>query len=345
MQAWKIGILYGGLCCGGLALVAELRAQAETPTLPDSESHEVPAVNIKTKTLGGIQFWGDVQFFHGWHIQQNVFSKHYRLLDERDVRHAWGTLEECRAKLDEIKRTEKLPPMSGEAVILLHGLGRSDKSMQAMQSHLARQGYYVVNFNYPSTRVSLDESADYLHGVIESLEGIDKIHFVPFSMGGLVVRTYLSEHRDPRIGRMVMVGVPNLGADLASSLQHNWAYKLLIGPAGQQLIAAENGFAKQLPIPEFDFAIIAGERGNEAGYNPLIPGDDDGTVSVECTRLPGADDFLTIRTIHPFLTKSPTALECTVRFLKEGRLRAEGERQPIPVPALAADDSPAAKAP
>jgi hypothetical protein len=136
---------------------------------------------------------------------------------------------------------------------------------------------------------------------------------------------------------MVMIGVPNLGADLASTLQHNWAYKLLIGPAGQQLVAEADGFAKQLPTPEFEFAIIAGERGTEAGYNPLIPGDDDGTVSVACTRLPGADDFVTIRTIHHQLTRSPDSLDYTVRFLREGRLRKEGDKQPIPEPPLKAD--------
>ena len=29
-------------------------------------------------------------------------------------------------------------------------------------------------------------------------------------LGGLVVRAYLAEHRDPRIHRMVMLGVPNV---------------------------------------------------------------------------------------------------------------------------------------
>jgi hypothetical protein len=55
------------------------------------------------QTLGGRQFWGDVQFFRGWRIQRNIFTGHYRLLDEHDFRHAWGTLDECRAKLEQVR--------------------------------------------------------------------------------------------------------------------------------------------------------------------------------------------------------------------------------------------------
>ena len=63
------------------------------------------------KTLGGRQFWGDVLFFHDWRIQQNVLTHHYRLLDGKDYHHADGTLEKCKAALEQIKKDQKLPPM------------------------------------------------------------------------------------------------------------------------------------------------------------------------------------------------------------------------------------------
>jgi len=297
-------------------------------------------VRIRARTLGGLQFWGDVLFFHGWHIQQNVFTGHYRLLDKDDIRYASGTFEECRAKLEEIRQEQQLPPMSGTAVILLHGIGRSDKSMAHMQKHLEKEGFYVVNFNYPSTRVNLSDAANYLHRVIQSLEGIDTIYLVPFSMGGLVVRTYLAEHGDPRIQRMVMIGVPNQGADLATALRKNWAFRLVMGPAGQQLITGPDGAGANLPIPEFEFAVIAGHRDHPKGYNPLIPGDDDGTVSVECTRLPGAADFATVRGVHLLLTRTKATLEYTAHFLKHGHLRRGGTKQPIPLSSAGSGGAP-----
>ena len=80
------------------------------------------------KTLGGMQFWGDVSWFRGWRIQQNVLTGHFRLLDKDNFRHASGTLSECRKKLNAAKKELKLPPMKGKVVIVVHGIFRSSKS-------------------------------------------------------------------------------------------------------------------------------------------------------------------------------------------------------------------------
>lgn len=288
--------------------------------------------NIATKTLGGMQFWADVEHFHKWRIQQNVLTEHFRLLDGENVRHAWGSLDQCRDRLKDIRSEQKLPAMSGEAVILLHGILRSSKSMQPMQQHLEAAGYRTFGFDYPSTRIDIAKSAEYLRRVVESLEGIEKIHFVAHSMGGLVVRAYLAEHNDPRIGRLVMIATPNLGAEMADMLKSNSLYRLVFGPAGQQLAGGAGGFIEQLATPEIEFAVIAGGRGTPGGYNPLIPGDDDGTVSIACTRLPGASDFVVAPHLHTFLVRSPDCHEFAARFLKEGRLRKDEETNPIPRP-------------
>lgn len=304
-------------------------AAADAPTVsgdPDSMR------GLTMKTLGGRQFWADVEYFRDWRIQQNVFTKHYRLLDGDDFRHASGSRETCRDKLAAIRAERRLPPMSGEAVILIHGLGRSSKSMLALRRHLESEsnGFTTFGFGYPSTKVDIEQSADYLHSVIESLEGIERIHFVVHSMGGIVVRSYLDRHSDPRIGRMVMIATPNLGADLADRFRKNLVFRAVFGPAGQQLTREPEGFIAGLPVPEFEFGVIAGGRGNDGGYNPLIPGDDDGTVSVESTRLPGAADFIVVDRIHTFLISDPEVQEYAARFLKSGAFRADDAPQPIP---------------
>lgn len=282
------------------------------------------------KTLGGLQFWGDVLFFHGWRIQQNVLTKHYRLLDGDDYRHADGTFAECEAVLEEIKKEQKLPQMSGKAVILVHGIFRSSKSFQTIRDKLTKDGYQVFPFEYPSTRVEITDSADYLKRTIESLEGIEEINFVVHSMGGLVVRSYLSKQQDKRIKRMVMMGVPNLGAHMADRAGKVSLFHTVFGPAGKQLMTGNHGLADKLPIPKFEFAILAGSRGDAKGYNPLIPGDDDGTVSVSSTRLPGAADFMTVNVLHSFIMFHERSIDGTIRFLKTGRLRETGDRHPIP---------------
>jgi pimeloyl-ACP methyl ester carboxylesterase len=316
-----------------LAVLLLLPGRARPDDTPQSDLGQEIAdrlEKIPMKTLGGRQLWADVLHFHDWRIQQCHLDGHYRLLDGNDVRHASGTLDECRSRLDEIRREQKLPPMNGKAVILVHGIVRSSKSFHRMSSVLRDAGYHVIGFDYPSTRIEIPASAEYLHQVIESLEGIDEINFVVHSMGGLVVRAYLSQHKDPRIGRMVMLGVPNQGARMASLLEKNVLYRTLYGPAGQQLVEDPNGLIATLPTPDFEFAIIAGVRGNEQGYNPLIAGDDDGTISLECTRLPGAADTLYVTAMHSFLMNNPEVIAATQQFLKTGALRESGQKEPIP---------------
>jgi len=293
----------------------------------------LPLVNIPMKTLGGRQLWGDVLFFHDWRIQQNILDGHYRLLDGDDVRHAWGDYNDCCDQLKKIRREEGLRPMSGKAVILVHGIIRSSKSFDPMKERLQASGYQVFGFDYPSTRVDIPTSAQYLRRCIDSLDGVEEINFVAHSMGGLVVRASLTDEPDPRIRRMVMLGVPNRGARMASLLQKNFFYRTLYGPAGQQLVAdgEGEGLIAQLPTPDFDFALISGARGTPNGYNPLVPGDDDGTVALESTRLPGAHDFMTVRILHSVLMDDETVIESTDRFLRTGALRESGKTEPVPV--------------
>lgn len=282
------------------------------------------------RTMGGRQFWGDVQFYRGWRIQQNILTGHYRLLDPKDRRHASGTQEVCTKKLAEVREQRKLPAMSGRAVILIHGIGRSSRSFAGMAKALADEGYTVVAFDYPSTRLPIQKSADYLHSVVQSLEGIDSIDLVCHSMGGLLLRAYLSQHAESRFHRAVMLGVPNNGAELADTFKGNPLFRAVLGPAGQQLVTDRSSLIGQLPAPEFDFGVLAGGRAQEKGYNPLLPGDNDGTVTVASTRLAGAADFLVVPVIHSFLMSDERCVKAVCQFLELGRFNTDRLPEPIP---------------
>ena len=297
----------------------------------NSDTPESESVNgtVGIKTLGGLQFWGDLKFFHGWRIQQNVLTNHHRLLDPQDHRHCSGTKAECESMLLQISAEKKLSVMSGKAAVLIHGIGRSSKSFDAMARTLTEEGYTVVSFDYPSTRVPIQESAEYLHHVIESLEGIKSIDIVVHSMGGLVLRSYLQKHNDTRLHRAVMLGVPNNGAQLADFLKNNPVFRMILGPAGQQLVTESDGLISDLPTPDFEFGVLAGGRGAARGYNPLLPGDNDSTVTVSSTRLPGARDFICVPVIHTFLMSDRKAIAATGCFLKHGRFHRD--RAPAPI--------------
>ncbi len=210
-------------------------APSRSPAVkPDSTGK----LNVPAPTWGGKQLWTDELLFRDWRIQRNVLTATYRLLDGSDVRRAWGTFAECRNKLDQVRREQKLPPMQGKVVILLHGLGRTRAATHGMEKYLtAQSNFTVLEFGYASTRAEVADHAKSLAHVIEGLDGVTEIDFVAHSLGNLVIRHYLADASDPALGRVpdprirriVMLGPPNNGAHMAELLSNNSLYKTLAG--------------------------------------------------------------------------------------------------------------------
>jgi hypothetical protein len=334
MQIHRRHALLGLLSAG----LFSRRLRAEDPAV--SQEAAMRHMNLVTPTLGGLQFWTDELFFHGWHIQRHCFTGHCRLLDENHCRHAWGTFEECQKRLQSIRQEQNLPPMRGKAVIALHGLIRTRGSMQSLCKYLSDEGgYEVFNVNYPSTRAEVGEHARALASIICHLDGIEEINLVSHSLGSLVIRHYLADttdpltgrQGDPRLGRIVMFGAPNNGAELAEKFGRNQVFKTVFGAAGTQLARTWPELEKSLAVPRCEFGIVAGGRGDQRGWNPFLSGDDDGVVSVDTTRLAGAADFLVLPISHTFMMNSRQAQECTLRFLKHGYFISEQDRRPIEI--------------
>jgi pimeloyl-ACP methyl ester carboxylesterase len=318
-------------------LVFLTRPAAAEPQESAKENSPEQSLNFPTATLGGAQFWSDELIFHRWRIQLNAFTGHYRLLDENDYRHAWGTFEQCKAKLDAIRREKELPRMKGTAVVTLHGLIRSREVMEGIGEFLEQEGDMTwINVSYASTRRSLDDHAASLAKIIDNLDGIDQIHFVGHSLGNLVVRRYLGEATQPkpkwkvdsRIKRFVMLGPPNNGAHLAEIFKDNKLYGMLMGPSGKQ-IAAWSEVEKRLGTGNCEFGIIAGGLSGPILNNPLVRGDDDLIVSVEETRLAGACDFLSVPLNHGQLMHDQDVQKKTLNFLQHGCFIAADQRHPI----------------
>lgn len=308
----------------------------------NSTNGEHDMFNVVTPTLGGKQFWADELWFRDWRIQRNVFTGHFRLIDDKDLRRAWGSFDDCRAQFDELKRDLKLPPLAGRAVIVLHGLIRTRGASGPMTRFLSEQGgYTAIALGYPSTRAAIDEHAASLSRVIERLDGIDEINFVAHSLGNIVIRRYLAlsaesgggapRGPDPRIGRIVMIGAPNNGAQMAKLLGGYSLFKMVAGPPGQALGTGWGDFARKLATPKCPFGVIAGGRGDDRGYSPLLQGDNDLVVSVAETRLPGAADFLLLPVTHTFMMDSSAVQQATLRFLDRGYFDTAEKRQPIPL--------------
>jgi pimeloyl-ACP methyl ester carboxylesterase len=214
-----------------------------------------------------------------------------------------------------------------DCVILLHGLARTADAMKPMAEHLESAGYQVANVDYPSREHTIDVLAE--DAVSKGLEecqakGADQIFAVTHSLGGILIRYYLSEQEASPFKRVVMLGPPNHGSEVVDHLKNTPGFELLNGPAGMQLGTDESSIPtylsnKTIPLPET--GIIAGT----STFNPILstylPNPDDGKVSVESAKLPGMCSFLTLPTTHTFMMRNEDVLDQVVQFLQSGEFR------------------------
>ncbi len=208
-----------------------------------------------------------------------------------------------------------------DEVILLHGLCRTNRSMLKMERALTDAGYQVRNVDYPSRTASVEKLADDAIGKAVAgcqKDGATKIDFVTHSLGGILVRSYLARHTIPNLGRVVMLAPPNQGSEIVDQLGWLFLFKWLNGPAGNELGTDKNSTPNNLGPANFSVGVIAGDRSINWINSFLIPGRDDGKVSVERTELAGMTGHLVIHATHPFIMKNREVIRQTIQFLRAG---------------------------
>jgi len=215
------------------------------------------------------------------------------------------------------------PEPAREAVVLLHGLYRSERAMRPLAERLAREGFEVHNVGYPSTEAPPDELEARISAQIEACcAAAPRLHFVTHSLGGILLRGLLAQHEPANLGRVVMLAPPNHGSEWVDWLGNSFGFAL--GPTGRELGTAPDSLPNRLPKADYPLGVIAGTR----SWNPLgawlIPGANDGTVRVESTRLDGMSDFVELPSSHSWILRSDAAADAVVEFLRAGHFGASG---------------------
>lgn len=219
--------------------------------------------------------------------------------------------------------TAKQSPRDG--VVLLHAISRTARSFLRMQAAIDAAGFATLNVPYASRHKPLDALSEDIHPAIAGFaEGIDgALHFVGHSMGGLLTRVYVARHRPERLGRVVMLGAPNRGSEMADRLKNFFPYRAHFGPAGQQLGTQRDAATEALlPPVDYPLGIIAGDRSIDPLASLFLPKPHDGRVSVANTTLDGMTDHIVIHSAHPFLVRNPEAIAQTIAFLRDGKFSA-----------------------
>jgi pimeloyl-ACP methyl ester carboxylesterase len=201
----------------------------------------------------------------------------------------------------------------------MHGL-----AMIFMQRRLARNGYAVSVYSYPSVRLSLHDNAQRLLHHCASL-CCDRLHLVGHSMGGLVALAAIRLIPPPKRGRIVLIGSPFMDSYSGHQLEGLPGGRWLLGKCMAQWLHE----SRPRELDGFDIGVIAGSGGFGMGrvIAPALLKPNDGVIAVHETRVPGMRDHITLPVSHTAMLVSGAVTEQVRAYLRFGRFDRSGEEQ------------------
>jgi murein DD-endopeptidase MepM/ murein hydrolase activator NlpD len=207
-----------------------------------------------------------------------------------------------------------------QVVVLVHGLGRTDRSMNRMADSLRQAGYATCNQAYPSREETVPELSSYVANAVERVnrEGFETVHLVTHSLGGILARYWLQRSDLPGKGRVVMLSPPNHGSEVIDALGDQAWFKWIMGPAALELATTENALVNRIEPVDVPVGVITGTRSSDPWFNVLFQGDHDGKVSVASARLSEADGFRLAEAGHTFIMNDEEVRFWVAFFLTNG---------------------------
>lgn len=208
-----------------------------------------------------------------------------------------------------------------ETVIVLHGIRRTNRHSYLLAKRLSEAGFEVYNITYPFADHSIEDIVDFLHKKFDEL-GIDKkkkINFVGHSMGGLVIRGYINKYKPKNLHRVAMIATPNHGSELADKFKNWHLYRWIFGDKSSMQLTTDLGSLENFyGNVDYDLGIIAGKSWHKPFFSSILPGDDDGLVSVESTKLSGMKEHVVLNFSHALGLHYREVSDYVIRYLKTG---------------------------
>ena len=207
-----------------------------------------------------------------------------------------------------------------DTVFLVPGLGRSPRSMRRLERDLTGRGYRVVNLPFDSRSETVDALARRLADLVDLFAPGDggRVHFVTHSMGGLVVRDYLARSRPDNLGRVVMLSPPNGGSEIVDLLHRVPLLGAHLGPSRGALGTTAVDVPATLGPVDYEVGVVAGGRSFNPIFSWLLPGEDDGVVSVARMRVDGMRELRVVPRSHSFIMNGRDSIALTAAFLRDG---------------------------
>ena len=216
--------------------------------------------------------------------------------------------------------------------ILIHGLHQTALIMRPLAKRLQAQGLDTHQYGYRSMRDGIQTNSQRLNQWLEQNHYPDQpIDLVGHSLGGLIIRDFVTQYPKWQIGRCVTLGTPHMGSICA-----DYIWRLTPAMVGKSYLDALDGTVA--PLPEhITLGIIAGNRPYGLGQvflqyhnrklrkadSPLL--DEylvhDGTVYLKETKLDAATDHLIMPVSHTGMLIDNNVAKQTEYFLQHGQFK------------------------
>ena len=196
-----------------------------------------------------------------------------------------------------------------ELVVLVHGLGRTARSMEPMRAALDSAGFDVINIGYSSVCCSIPELGAAMRRELDArrLPAHTRVHFVGHSLGNILVRWVLTQpDPPPGVGRVVMLAPPNQGSQSAD--RYSRVIGWLLEPLGELRTDSTTTVRTLPPVRGVPIGIIAARH--------------DGKLTIDQTRLPEAQEHVVVDGKHTFIMRRADVHRLTISFLRDGHFVA-----------------------
>jgi pimeloyl-ACP methyl ester carboxylesterase len=202
-----------------------------------------------------------------------------------------------------------------ETVVVVHGLWLTGSWMRLLAWRLRRCGFDVRIFSWATVRQTMSHNAERLQHFARSLDA-DTIHFVGYSLGGVLIRALFHYYPEQQPGRVVTIASPHGGSRVAEALARFGLGRRILGKSVQQLLA---GLPQQWPLPAREIGTISGDMPVGLGrlFFVLRP-PNDGLLIVEETQLVGATHSIVLPVAHTGMMFSSKAAAQVCQFLRQG---------------------------
>ena len=199
--------------------------------------------------------------------------------------------------------------------------------MTLLGKRLEAAGYLTRRFSYPSVHRSLADNTNLLHQFLDEIDDTE-IHFVAHSLGGLLVRNLINTYPHDVQGRVVTLGTPHQGSQVARIMRRSWIVSRLLGKGLASLLT-------NIPLSQRFSEFNSPEIGSIAGNKPLGMGmllasmakPHDGAVQLTETKFDQMTDYRVVATNHMGLLFSRSVAAEVIQFLRTGYFLPETASQ------------------